>query len=159
MIEHLLGRHGELGERVDGALLRLVLHRLAAAHDVDGGVGLGVEVRLDERLLLVAAVLAHLDAIRRHLGRERLVLRLHRLAELAPGGVHHHNGLLGGVLHGEQVRLAGNLLHRGGLGPEVAVEGLLRARHVDAALGLLGAILEEPATQQMMVCYFCSGDE
>ena len=82
---HLPFALGEVRHGFDGAHLGLVLDRLAVRADVvDRGEGRGVQVRLDELALLVAAELV--DGHARGVG-ELLELLLHGLAELAPGRV------------------------------------------------------------------------
>mmetsp|Transcript_38608 Transcript_38608/g.64974 ORF Transcript_38608/g.64974 Transcript_38608/m.64974 type:complete len:400 (+) Transcript_38608:73-1272(+) len=132
--------HGELGESSGDAILRLVLGCLPVAHDVDGGVRFRVEVGLHEGLVLVATELRDSDPLRRKRGRELLVLLLHPLAELAPRGVHYKHGLLVRLLEGERLLLRRDVHHLGVHRPQIAIEGLLSARHVDTALRLHGAV-------------------
>mmetsp|Transcript_65970 Transcript_65970/g.148891 ORF Transcript_65970/g.148891 Transcript_65970/m.148891 type:complete len:350 (-) Transcript_65970:403-1452(-) len=130
-----LDRLNEGGNLLRIAVLRVVLCDLAVLKGHDGWEGLNVELGLDEVALLVAAVLGHRDPGRAELGRERVVLVLHRLAELAPGGVDDHDRGVAARLEGQGAVLVHRLNRLGGV-PEVAVEGLLGALHVDAALRL-----------------------
>merc|ERR1719199_2012135 len=124
---------GEGSHGVHRAVLALVLDGLAIGGDeVDRGEGLGVHLGGDELALLVAAELV--DGQARRAG-ELLVLLLHALAELAPRRVDDDDGLLALALEGGHVLGRGEVGHGARL-PEVAVEGLLGAGDVDAALRL-----------------------
>merc|ERR1711990_347906 len=141
-------RLDELGERVDIALLRRVLrHRAVLADDVDRREALDAKLARDEFALLIATVLCDGDGVA-HLVGELLVLLLHTLAELAPRRVDHlHRRLVRARLERERAVLR-QLNHLGFARlPQIAVERLLRARDVDAALGLGRAVLVDKADE------------
>merc|ERR1719310_418249 len=136
---HLALGCGERREGIDSTHLRLVLGDSAIrGNEVDGRERLGVQVGLHILTLLVATELVHGQVGGRGV---RVELALHRLAELAPGRVDHHHGLLARARDSADIRLSRESLHALGGVPQVAVERLLGTLDVNAALGLHGAVL------------------